>query len=153
MILGITRLRCQGLAHLGREFAAGRGTFRDLGKATLVDSEISALALGVERPGLVVGVQYLLLGDVIGDRGAGDALRHDLPIPVLLGDDVVLGVLVAEPLHHLGMGRKGMEALDESLAGDLPVAVDDAAEVRVDDAVGVVPALPVIEHRAQEGLE
>ena len=115
--------------------------------------EVTTLASRVEGPGLVVGVEHLLLANVVCDRRARDSLGHDLPAPVLALEHVVLGVLVAEPLHHLRVGRERVPALDEGLAGDLPVGVDHTAEMRVDDAIGVVPAIPVVEHRAEETLE
>ena len=46
-----------------------------------------------------------------------------------------------------------MPALNEGLTGDLPVGVDHTTEVRVDDAIVVIPAIPVVEHRADVGLE
>ena len=96
----LLRERC---AHLLGELMARRGVSRDLRGALGAGGEVAALACGVERTSLVVGVEYLLLADVVRDRRTRDALRHDLPAPVLLRDHVVLGVLVAEPLHHLRM--------------------------------------------------
>ena len=101
MILVGAELLRQRHAHLCCQFATGRGVSRHTRSLSVLHGEVAALASGVEGTSLVVRVENLLLADVIRNGRAGHTLRDDLAAPVLLRDDVVLGVLVAEPLHHL----------------------------------------------------
>ncbi len=83
-------------------------------------------------------VEQLLLGEVSGRGGAGRRHRAQVTADVI-GEDVVLHVLVAHDVRHLGMDVRRVIGLHESFERDFPVGRQVFAHMGCHVPPGQVP--------------